>query len=82
MFITLLYVSAFLFFLAGKRVRYSSTAGISVILLASIPFSWRTLFGGYKILSFARQFIPDIDNFSKNTLSIVFAVFISLICCA
>ena len=68
-----------MFFLAGRKVRHSSLAGIAVILLASVPFSWRTLFDGYKILTYARQFIPDIDNYNRNALCLVFAVIVSLI---
>ncbi|MCR4557442.1 MAG: hypothetical protein K5779_06435 [Saccharofermentans sp.] len=79
MFITLLYVSAFMFFLADRKARLSYLAGIAVTFLASIPFSWRTLFGGYETLRFARQFIPDIDEYNKNILCIVCAVFVSLI---
>ena len=79
MFITLLYVSAFMFFLAGRKVRHSSLAGIAVILLASMPFSWRMLFDGYKILSFAGKHIPDIDKYSRNSLCIVFALIVSLV---
>lgn len=79
MFITLLYVSAFLFFLADRKARHASLAGIAVTLLASIPFSWRTLFGGYKILNLAGQFIPDIDNYKRNTVCVVFAAFVTLL---
>ena len=79
MFITLLYVSAFLFFLADRRARHASLAGIAVTMLASFPFSWRTLFGGYKILNFARKFIPDIDNYKRNTLCVIFALFVTVI---
>lgn len=79
MFISLLYVSAFLFFLADRKIRHSSLAGIAVTLLASMVFSWRTLFGGYKILYFARQFLPDIDKYDKNLLCLIFAVFVALI---
>lgn len=79
MFISLLYVSAFLFFLADRRARHASLAGIAVTLLASIPFSWRTLFGGYKILNLAGQYIPDIDNYKRNTVCVVFAAFVTLL---
>ena len=79
MFITLLYVSAFLFFLADRKARHSSLAGIAVTVLASIVFSWRILFGGYKILNYARQFLPDIDKYDKNALCLIFAVFVALI---
>lgn len=79
MFITLLYVSAFLFFLADRKARHASLAGIAVVLLASMPFSWETLFGGYKILNFARKFIPDIDNYKRNTLCVIFALFVTVV---
>lgn len=79
MFIALLFVSAFMFFLAGRRVRHSAFAGIAVTMLASIPFSWRTLFGGYKILTYAGQFIPDIVNYDRNVLCLIFAAIVSLV---
>ena len=79
MFITLLYVSAFLFFLADRKARHSSLAGIAVTLLASIPFAWRLLFDGHIILEYAGQFIPDIDKYKRNTLCLVFAVFVTLL---
>ena len=79
MFVTLLYASAFMFFLAGRKVKHSSLAGIAVILLASLPFSWRALFDGYNILMFAGKFIPDINKYSRNLLCIVFALIVSLV---
>lgn len=75
MFITLLYVSAFMFFIAGRKIKNSFLPGILVIMFASLPFSYRTLFDGYKIRKFLGQFISDIDRFDKNVLTFVFALF-------
>ena len=75
MFITLLYVSAFMFFIAGRKIKHASLFGVVEILLASLPFSYRTLFEGYKIRTFLGQFISDIDRCDRNLLSFVFALF-------
>jgi hypothetical protein len=79
MFITLLYVSAFLFFIADRKIKHSSLAGIAVIVFASLPFSYRTLYGGYRIIEFAEQNIPRFYRYDKNFVSVVFALFVSLI---
>lgn len=79
MFITLLYVSAFMFFISDRKIKNASMAGIFMLISASLPFSWRTLFYGYRVLRFAGQFIPDIDQYNRNLLCVVFAVLVSLL---
>jgi len=66
MFITLLYVSAFLFFLAERKIKNATPIGIAVVFLASLPFSWRIFSCGYKILHFAAGFIPDGDQYIQH----------------
>lgn len=79
MFITLLYVSAFLFFIADRKIKYSSLAGIAMIMFASLPFSYRMLYGGYRIIEFAEQNIPRFYRYSKNLVSAFFALIVALI---
>ena len=79
MFITLLYLAAFIYFIAGRKIRYSSLAGIGVILLASLVFSRRILYEGFRLSRFIEQHYPDIEKYSRNHVTIVFSVFISLI---
>lgn len=79
MYITLLYVSAFMFFIADRKIKRSSLAGIIIVLFASLPFSYQTLYRGYKILKFIRGIIPGVPEHKGNIPSVVFSVFISLI---
>lgn len=79
MYITLLYVSAFMFFIADRKIKRSSLAGIIMALFASLPFSYQTLYRGYKILKFIREIIPGVPEYKGNIPSVVFSVFISLI---
>ena len=79
MFITLLYVSAFLFFIADRKIKHSSLAGIAMIVFASLPFSYRTLYGGYRIIEFAEQHIPRFYRYSRSFVSAVFALIVALI---
>ena len=79
MFIALLYISAFMFFIAERKIRNSFLAGITVTLFASWPFSYRIVYKGYKIVKFAGQFIPNIDHRVKSILYIIFTVLISVL---
>ena len=79
MFIALLYISAFMFFIAERKIRNSFLAGITVTLFASWPFSYRIVYKGYKIVKFAGQFIPNIDHRVKSILYIIFTILISVL---
>ncbi len=79
MFITLLYISAFMFFVAGRRLRRAFIPGIAMIFMASLPLSYKTLYYGYLTLKFAGQFLPDIDKYSGNAVSLIFALAVSLL---
>ena len=79
MFITLLYASAFLFFIADRKIKRSYLAGIAVTLIASWPFSFETLYYGYQIRKYISGFIPDFDYQKRNFPTLIFTVLVALI---
>ena len=79
MYITLLYVSAFMFFIAGRKIKRSWLAGVAVTFLASWPFSYETLFHGYKIRNVIEGFIPDFETQKRNIPTLIGALVITMI---
>lgn len=79
MFITLLYASAFLFFIADRKIKRSYLAGIAVTMIASWPFSFKTLYYGYQIRKYISGFIPDFDNMKRNFPTLIFTVLVTLV---